>query len=233
MKKWNFFQRQPLHLVLLVLLCGGLWLTGLIPGFWTSHSRGITVGAVVVASVVIGVVHQLWVLVFWRLQLRSSAISRHFGSSGFVIYCVGFVLLITARLISIVCLAPLNSGTLMVPFGIRIVLVGVIAVLNVWGLYSVTRYFGMRRAFGLDHFDASVRHKGLVKGGAYRYTRNVMYLIVLPVFFVPGLLWGSVASLILGVFHYIYVWVHFYCTELPDMAVIYGNTVDIPIHNIE
>jgi len=215
--------RQPLHLVLLLLLCGGLWFAGLIPGFQSSHSRNITVGAVVVASVVIAVVHQLWVLVFWRLELRSSAISRHFGPSGFLIYCVGFVLLITARLGSIVYLAPLNRGTLIVPFGFRIVLVGVIAILNVWGMYSVIHYFGFRRAFGLDHFDASVRHKGLVKGGAYRYIRNVMYLIVLPVFFVPGLLWGSVSSLILGVFHFIYVWVHFYCTELPDMSVIYGK----------
>ena len=156
-------------------------------------------------------------------QLSAPSCRVHFGPSGFVIYCVGFVLLITARLISIVYLAPLNSGTLTVPFEVRIVLVGIIAVLNVWGMYSVVRYFGLRRAFGLDHFDTSVRHKGLVKGGAYRYIRNVMYLLVLPVFFVPALLWGSVASLILGVFQYIYVWVHYYCTELPDMSVIYGN----------
>ena len=54
MKKWNFFLRQPLHLVLLLLLCGGLWLAGLIPGFRISHSWNITVGTVVVVSVVIG-----------------------------------------------------------------------------------------------------------------------------------------------------------------------------------
>ncbi len=50
-----------------------------------------------------------------------------------------------------------------------------------------------------------------------------MYLIVLPIFFIPGLLWGSIASLALGIFHFIFVWVHYYCTELPDMAVIYGE----------
>jgi len=26
-----------------------------------------------------------------------------------------------------------------------------------------------------------------------------------------------------GSYCYIYVWVHYYCTELPDMAVIYGD----------
>jgi hypothetical protein len=51
-----------------------------------------------------------------------------------------------------------------------------------------------------------------------------MYLIVLPVFCVPGLLWGSVASTVLAVFHYLYVWIHYYCTELPDMTVIYGDS---------
>jgi hypothetical protein len=224
MKNWHFFLRQPLHVILLLLLCGGLWLAGLIPGFRISHSSNITVGMVVVLSAVIGVLHQMWVLIFWRLELGSSAISRTFGDAGFVIYWIGFVFFITARLASIIYLAPLNSGTLAVPLVIRLILVGIIAVLNIWGLYSVFRYFGVRRAFGLDHFDPSVRHEGLVKGGAYRYTRNVMYLIVLPVFCVPGLLWGSGASTVLGVFHYIYVWVHYYCTELPDMAAIYGDS---------
>jgi hypothetical protein len=78
-------------------------------------------------------------------------------------------------------------------------------------------------AFGLDHFDASVRLKGLVTEGAYRHFRNVMYLIVLPVFFIPGLIWGSIASLSLGIFHFVFVWIHYYCTELPDLAVIYGE----------
>ena len=105
----------------------------------------------------------------------------------------------------------------------RLIPVAIIAVINLWGVYSVVRYFGVQRALGLDHFDPSIRLKGLVRRGAYRYIRNVMYLIILPVFCLPGLLWGSVAATLLGVFHYAYVWVHYYCTELPDMAVIYGE----------
>jgi hypothetical protein len=223
MKRWNFFARQPLHLVLLLILCGMLWLTWLIPGMRVSHNRNVTVWAVMAASVAIGVAHQLWILLFWRLELGSSAISRRFGSSGFVIYSIGFAVLITVRFASIVYIAPLNSGTLAVPLGYRLIPVGIIAGLNIWGLYSVARYFGGSRALGLDHFDPAVRRKGLVRGGAYRYISNVMYLIILPVFCVPGLLWGSVASIVVGVFHYAYVWVHYYCTELPDMAVIYGD----------
>lgn len=49
---------------------------------------------------------------------------------------------------------------------IRLILVGITAVLNIWGMYLVFRYFGGRR---------------------------------------------------------VYVWVHYHCTELPDMVVIYGD----------
>ncbi len=166
MKRWHFFRRQPRHLLLLLALCGGLWLASLIPGFLISHDIYITVGAVVVMSIAIGAAHQLWVLVFWRLELGSSAITRRFGNWGFKIYSLGFVLLVTARTASIFYLAPINGGTLPLPLAIRLLLVGIIAVLNAWGIYSVIRYFGIRRAFGLDHFNASIRLKGLVKEGA-------------------------------------------------------------------
>jgi hypothetical protein len=223
MRKWHFFVRQPLHLVLLLILCGGLWLAALIPGMRVTRSLHVTVGTVMAVSVAIGVLHQLWVLVFWRLELGSSVISRRFGHSGFMLYSVGFAVLITARLASIIYLAPLNRGTLPLSPAFRLAAVAIIALFSLWGMYSVLRYFGARRALGLDHFDPAVRRKGLVTGGAYRYFGNVMYLIILPVFCVPGLLWGSIASTLLGIFHYAYVWVHYYCTELPDMAMIYGR----------
>jgi hypothetical protein len=224
MKEWSFWVRQPLHLIFLLVLCGGLLLASLTPGFAVSQSWGIRIAPVVVVSVIVGVCHHLWILVFWRLELGSSSVTRFFGDSGFVIHASGFVLLILARFSSIVYLAPLNGGTLGVPLWLRLVVVGVLAALNIWGVYSVLRYFGVRRVFGLDHFDPSVRSTGLVQRGAYRYTRNVIYLLVVPGLFIPGLLWGSVASLAAAAFHFGFVWAHYYCTELPDMAVIYGRS---------
>jgi hypothetical protein len=224
MKKWLFFQRQPLHGILLLALCGGLWLSSRIPAFRITHSSYITVGIVVVVSAISALLHQLYVLIFWRLELGFSVITRVFGKSGFTIYSIGFVALLTARLVSIVCSAALNGGTLNLGLPIRLILVGIIGVLNIWGLYSVLRYFGVLRAFGQDHFDPTIRKKGLVRGGAYRYTRNVMYLFILPLFCVPGLLWGSIVATFLGLFHYISVWIHYYCTELPDMALLYGQS---------
>lgn len=45
MRKWHFFVRQPLHLILLLILCSGLWAAGLIPGVRVSHSGNVTVGS--------------------------------------------------------------------------------------------------------------------------------------------------------------------------------------------
>jgi hypothetical protein len=223
MKQWHFFRRQGLHLLWLLVLCAGLWLASFLPGFRISHAWNVTVGQAAVVSVALGVLHHLWILVFWRLELRSGAISGKLGGAGFPIFSIGFVILISARFASVVYLALLNGGTLALALFARLLLVGIIGALNVWGMYSVLRYFGIRRAFGLDHFDRSIARKGLVRAGAYRHMNNVMYLIILPAFCVPGLLWDSLASTLMGVFHWLFVWAHYYCTELPDMTEIYGR----------
>jgi hypothetical protein len=222
MRRWHFWVRQPLHLILLAILAGGVWVALRIPGARVSRSVAIPVEAAATASVIVGVVHQLWVLLFWRLELGSSAVSRRLSGSGFVVFAAGFVFLFASRFASLFVVAPLNSETIAVPFLYRLIPVGTLAALGFWGLHSVFRHFGMRRALGLDHFDPSIRRGGLVRGGAYRLTRNVMSVLVIPLFFLPGLLWASVASTILGAFHYLAVWAHYYCTELPDMEVMYG-----------
>jgi hypothetical protein len=222
LRRWHPFARQPLHLILLAILAAGVWVALGIPGARESHNPSIPVGPVVVISVVLGVLHQLWVALFWRLELDSSGVSRRFGSSGFVVFAVGFLFLFASRFASLFVLAPLNRATIAVPSLCRLIPAGALAALGLWGMDSVFRHFGIRRALGLDHFEPSIRRAGLVRGGAYRLTRNVMYVFVTPLFFLPALLWASVAGLVVGAFHYLAVWVHYYCTELPDMEVIYG-----------
>jgi len=53
------------------------------------------------------------------------------------------------------------------------------------------------------------------------YTYLIYGLLIL---YLPGLLLLSKAALIVALFNHVYVWVHYYCTERPDMKVIYGKT---------
>jgi hypothetical protein len=91
--------------------------------------------------------------------------------------------------------------------------------------YSVHKYFGIKRALGIDHFDKTYRNVPFVKEGIFKFTNNAMYTYGLFILWIPGLLLFSKAALMAAMFNHIYVWVHYYCTELPDIHYIYGKKV--------
>ena len=88
--------------------------------------------------------------------------------------------------------------------------------------YSVLKYFTLERAFGIDHFDKNYNDP-FVKKGIFRYTNNGMYIYGLMIFYLPGLLFLSKPALVVALFNHIYIWVHYFCTERPDMKLIYGK----------
>jgi protein-S-isoprenylcysteine O-methyltransferase Ste14 len=90
-------------------------------------------------------------------------------------------------------------------------------------IYSVLRYFGLKRAYGIDHFDESYRNKKFVKRGIFRFSNNAMYKFGFLFIWIPGLLLLSKPAIIVALFQHIYIWVHFYFTELPDMKNIYSQ----------
>jgi len=54
-------------------------------------------------------------------------------------------------------------------------------------------------------------------------TSNAMYVYAFLGLYIPGLLLQSKAALLVALFNHIYIWVHYYCTELPDIREIYGS----------
>jgi protein-S-isoprenylcysteine O-methyltransferase Ste14 len=104
--------------------------------------------------------------------------------------------------------------------------VGIGLVLLVPAFYttwSVERYFGVPRALGGDHFRQKYREMPLVKAGAFKYSANAMYSFVFLLFWAIALLAGSRAALAIALFQHAYIWVHMYCTEEPDMQIMYGK----------
>ncbi|OQY41235.1 MAG: hypothetical protein B6227_05875 [Fusobacteriia bacterium 4572_74] len=89
-------------------------------------------------------------------------------------------------------------------------------------IYSVKKHFMFERAFGIDHFDKgySVPY---VKNGIFKYTNNGMYVFGLVILYLPGLLLLSKAAILVAFFNHLYIWVHYYTTELPDMKYIYNE----------
>ncbi len=218
------FQHQIWHLLSIIILLAALQL------FVANNDKalsgdlgGINSTTWFWLAVAIPIIHQLYVWLIWRLELYQNTFTARLGlSRAFNIYAGGFALLFVSRLIFIIILAFSNQNSLSINPLFTYIIAAAITPVVIYLFYSVKKYFTLERAFGIDHFDKTY-HKPYVKEGIFRYTDNGMYIYGLMILYLPGLLLLSQAALLVALFNHIYIWVHYYCTERPDMYVIYGK----------
>ena len=80
---------------------------------------------------------------------------------------------------------------------------------------------------GGDHFRTRYRAMPLVEQGAFRYSSNAMYTFGLLILWTIALWAQSRTALAMAMFQHAYIWVHLYCTEAPDLKVLYGDDNDV------
>ena len=216
------YEGQVLHLILLVALLTGLYLTSFLPGFHDGSFLGLTTTVWAILAVANAIVHQLYVWLCWRLELIDQRLTRRFGPGAFRNYQIGFTVLIVLRPILAFALGWSNQGTLPIDPLAGYVVSALLLLPSVYLVYSIKRYFSFERAYGIDHFDASYRDMPLVRKGIFTWTPNAMYVFGFLALWIPGFLFQSVAALALAAFSHLYIWVHYFCTEQPDMRRIYG-----------
>ncbi|MDF1881989.1 hypothetical protein JHD50_11885 [Sulfurimonas sp. MAG313] len=223
MKK--IFQYQLYHLLLaLVFIIAVAWVFTQDSDISLGRYYGVNSAIWFWIGIVIPIFHQLYVTITWRLELYKQSLTRLFGERrAFVLYAIGFAILFSSRFLVVIVLSLSNAHTLAIEPMFAYVMAGLITPFVVYLFYSVKKYFTIERAFGIDHFDKNY-NVPYVKGGIFKYTDNAMYIVGLLILFIPGLVLLSKAALIVALFNYLYIWVHFYCTEEPDMKEIYGNT---------
>ncbi len=221
----KIFKHQQWHILilggLLFILCSYLETdtTVLNGDLW-----GISTLTWATFAILAPIIHQCYVLVCWRSELHYQGLSRLFGKNGFKFYKTGFSILAFSRPVLIVLLAISSSMTLSVNSTFSYVLSGLLLIPAVYLFYSVKKYFGFDRAFGIDHFyPEEYRLKPFVDQGIFKYTRNGMYTFGFFLMWVPGFLLQSKAALLLALFSHLYIWVHYYFTELPDIKIIYKD----------
>ena len=219
----KIFEKQLWHLISLVILIYGVVIlvnnSSLDGEFW-----GITTKTWLIYSVGIAILHQVYVLIVWRLELYYSSISKLLGKAGFTFYAIGFSIMFILRLLFIIALGISSKNSLALDPIISYSLAILLSMIVLYLMYSVLRYFGFERAYGIDHFDRLFSDIPFVKQGIFRFSNNAMYKFGLLILWIPGLLLFSKLALIAALFQYLYIWVHYYCTELPDMKHIYGKT---------
>lgn len=194
-------------------------------GFLEGSLWNISTKSWFIAAVLIPIIHQFYVLIFWRSELYYQSISKLFGKNGFKIYKVGFAFLILSRPVLITLLSIANAFTISINPVFSYLLSIILLIPAIYLFYSVSAYFGIDRAMGIDHFNPKkYKNVPFIKKGIFKYTNNGMYIYGFFILWIPGFLLLSKAALLLALFNHIYIWVHYYFTELPDIRIIYNKT---------
>ena len=217
------FEKQWMHVLSLASLIAVLLLISGNGSMCAGSLWGLSSTVWLWLAVAAAAAHQIFVWFCWRVQLHLGLLTKIFGARGFALYAVIFAALGILRVIFVFMLAFSNRDTLLLN---EIVLrTGAVLMLipAVYLFYSVKRYFSFKRAMGIDHFDAAYRSMPFVKEGIFRFTGNGMYTFGFFLLWVPGLWYASTAALAVALFNHIYIWVHYYSTELPDIRRIYGK----------
>ncbi len=218
------FKQQHWHLLFLIALLYGL----IIIMQYDKHILdgqlwGISTFYWFIIAIAAPILHQIYVLVCWRLELHYKSLTKTFGGKAFPLYKAGFSILFASRLISIILLAISNQQTADISPLFSYILSAALLIPAIYLFYSVKKYFGMDRAYGLDHFNPEkVKSMPFVDKGIFRFTSNAMYTFGFFLLWIPGVLWQSEAALFAALFNHLYIWVHYYFTELVDIREIYG-----------
>ncbi|MCP4317579.1 MAG: hypothetical protein GY789_16580 [Hyphomicrobiales bacterium] len=218
------FEGQLAHgLCLVALLALSIWLAGF-QGVLDGSLFGISTQIWLILLIGDTIVHQLIVLIAWRLELHGGKLTQWFGDTerAFQTYAVIFAILFAARFVLVTLLAIANRGTLNIEPWIGYVLAAAIAVPSAYLFYSVNTFFSFRRAFGVDHFDTDARNWPMIREGIFKYTSNGMYVFGIGTLWIPALAMQSSAALLGAAFSHAYIWVHYFTVEKPDMRHIYG-----------
>lgn len=218
------FKKQWLHITLLAALLAGMTLVTSYEEVRAGQLWGIATLGWLWLAIGIAVAHQIYVWLCWRIQLHASWITNTFGKRGFTFYAVGFAILGISRVAIVPIVAISNHDTLSAnPLALKTLAV-ILLVPAAYLFYSVKQYFGFKRAFGVDHFDTDYRTIRFEGRGIFRFSNNGMYVYGFFLFWVPGFWWASLAALSVAMFNHLYIWVHYYATELPDIKHIYGES---------
>jgi protein-S-isoprenylcysteine O-methyltransferase Ste14 len=218
-----FFRRQGVHLLYLAALlpvARGLAAPALGYGAWL----GLTDTSWFALCLGVAVVHQVCIWIAWRSQLGWKVFTRVFGGGDFAVYNAVFFPLLILRPLLVTATSVANAGSLRLPTGLALSLGALLSVPALYTGWSVGRYFGFARAAGGDHFRRRFREMPLVHQGAFAWTPNAMYTFAFLALWAIALVARSHAGLVAALFQHAYIWVHYLCTEEPDMEMLYGSS---------
>jgi hypothetical protein len=172
------------------------------------------------------VFHQVIVALGWRSQLCCRALTKVFGERDLFVWGLIFLPLLVVRPLALAGLAAADAGSLGWPTPLPVVLGVLLLLPGVYTFRSVHKVFGIPRALGGDHFRERYRRMPFVREGAFLWSSNAMYTFGFLALWSIALFGDSRAALAVALFQHAYIWVHWYCTEEPDIRLLYGSDAE-------
>ncbi len=220
---WRYFFRGQLHHLLLatVLMPGAHALAT--PSLVGRTFLGLPDTRWVHGLIWIVVAHQVIVWLVFRVQLCFGTLTELLGRADLTVWSVLFFPFLAARLVGTIIIGWLDAGSLGGPQALHVIGGLLLLLPALYTGWSVLSHFGLLRAAGGDHFRDRYREMPLVAEGAFRLSANAMYSFAFLALWALAFFWASRAALALAIFQHAYIWVHWYCTEQPDLAVLYSD----------
>ncbi len=220
----NIFEKQEWHFVLLALLVVSInAILAFFPVYFTGQFWGLHAKTWLWIGVIAAILQQLYVMIIWRTQLETAWITTTLPPLGYIAYYIDYAMMLTARLGAIALAAAANRDVLLIPDQARWITVLAPGIPAAWLVHSIIKYYGFKRLAGADRFETAYRDLSWTRKGIFRLVPNAIYICGPLGLYIPGILLASPASLLLALFNHIYLWIHYYCTELPDIKRIYGS----------
>lgn len=209
---------QDWHLALLVLLLTTLNLalrhypvTGQDPLFGTATETWVWLGTGA------AVLHHLYLVILQRVELATGWFKENAPSYAHLAFLADNLLFAMLRTGTLVMAAMAGKDAIYLPFNLRLILALAFPV-----AYLLLAAHGRlpkppAPAKSLFHPEAGfAAGKSTWSGEKYLARRRFFYHLLTPLFYLPGLLTASNAALLLALFSHLYLWVHYFCTEVPD-----------------
>jgi len=206
------------------LLAAGVWVAARSIDL-SGTAMGLSTRDWLILAVLLPVIHQFYVVLLWRGELYYQWLSRIFGEKAFTVWSVGFMILFLTRPITILALGIADQGSLPIPSWLNLLLIAACLLICLYMAYSFVRFFGVKRALGMDHFQPD-RYQELpfVRQGIFKWSSNAIYTYAFLALWLIGLVFRSRTALLGALFNHLFIWAHYYFTELPDMRAIYGSS---------
>ncbi len=220
----NIFEKQDWHFALLALLVVSVnAIMVLYPLSFTGVFWGLSTGTWLWIGVFTAILHQIYIMLIWRIQLETRWLTTNLPRLGFIAYLIDYTLMLAARTGAIILVAAANREVIFIPDSFRWVGSIILGIVFTWLTYSVTKSSSYKDLAGAVFFESKdPNHCGIQKNIS-AVVPGAVYIFGPLSFYIPGLVLASPASLLLALFNHIYIWIHYCYTEAPSLKRVYSS----------